>query len=342
MTDISVAMATYNGARFITEQLESLARQTLSPKEVVIADDCSTDGTLDVVAAYAAKAPFPIHAARNPKQLGYRDNFMAAASRCQSPIIAFCDQDDVWDPRKLELCGALFARKDVLFVYHNAMAVTEDLKPLGGMDFRGAPQKINPPLSLDPWIYGLGFTQLLRRELLAYADLWQQSLDFNGPQNREAHDQWFSFLGSCLGSTGYIAEPLVLYRRHTTTTTLWGSSAGFAAKFKNLMATKRGRLADYALSAQRRVAALEQIQGRLAGEESAQAKAAAVRWRKIAGNCRRRGEMYLASGLLPRLGKFMGLLKGGVYGPAAAGGVGHKELVRDFVRGVLFPAPAAP
>jgi hypothetical protein len=71
-------MATYNGARYIAEQLESFTRQTAIPSELVITDDGSTDDTLDIIDLFAARAPFPVRVERNVKRLGYRANFMKA------------------------------------------------------------------------------------------------------------------------------------------------------------------------------------------------------------------------------------------------------------------------
>src|SRR5690348_8403095 len=94
---ISVAMATYNGARYIREQLDDLAAQTRLPAEVVVCDDESSDGTVAILEHFAASAPFPVHIHRNSERLGYRANFMKCASLCSSDLVAFCDQDDRWD-----------------------------------------------------------------------------------------------------------------------------------------------------------------------------------------------------------------------------------------------------
>src|SRR5690348_14254665 len=108
MSGISVAMATYNGARFVTEQLDSIAGQTQLPVEVVICDDRSTDETVSILESFAAKAPFRVTLHRNDEQLGYRLNFKKAVSFCTGDLIAFCDQDDVWHPDKLKTLSAQF------------------------------------------------------------------------------------------------------------------------------------------------------------------------------------------------------------------------------------------
>src|SRR5690349_6672659 len=71
---VSIAMATYNGARYIGEQLDDLARQTQPPAELVVSDDSSSDGTLAIVERFASKAPFPVRIHSNPRRLGYREN----------------------------------------------------------------------------------------------------------------------------------------------------------------------------------------------------------------------------------------------------------------------------
>jgi len=112
MFSVSVAMATYNGSRYIREQLASLASQSCVPTELVITDDSSDDGTLELASDFARDAPFPMRLYRNPKRLGYRANFMRAASLCRSDLIAFCDQDDVWYRHKIEACAECFHNPD--------------------------------------------------------------------------------------------------------------------------------------------------------------------------------------------------------------------------------------
>lgn len=76
---ISVALATYNGARFLCSQLDSIAAQTRLPDELVIGDDGSADGTVEIIKEFAAVAPFPIRLTINEKNLGFGDDFLATA-----------------------------------------------------------------------------------------------------------------------------------------------------------------------------------------------------------------------------------------------------------------------
>src|SRR4051812_17314881 len=102
---VSIALATYNGARYLHAQLDSLLAQTLKPEELVVGDDGSNDETLTILKDFALTAPFPTRIQVNAARLGYADNFLATAARCSSPLIAFCDQDDVWMPTKLQRCS---------------------------------------------------------------------------------------------------------------------------------------------------------------------------------------------------------------------------------------------
>ena len=74
--NISVAMATFNGKKFILDQLESIRKQTVLPCELVVCDDGSTDGTIDIIEKFSKSAPFPVRWYLNENNLGYADNFL--------------------------------------------------------------------------------------------------------------------------------------------------------------------------------------------------------------------------------------------------------------------------
>ena len=105
MTDnaikISVAIATYNGALYIEEQVQSMLSQTLMPFEIVVSDDGSTDQTLSILEKLSAASAIPIHIYRNQGKKGFTSNFMNAMRHCGGDYIALSDQDDVWVSVKL-------------------------------------------------------------------------------------------------------------------------------------------------------------------------------------------------------------------------------------------------
>ena len=99
---ISIAMATYNGAKYIREQLDSILMQSIHDFELVVCDDCSTDETWSIIQEYASK-DVRIQTFRNEKNLGYRKNFEGLLKLCKGELVAFCDQDDIWKENHLQV-----------------------------------------------------------------------------------------------------------------------------------------------------------------------------------------------------------------------------------------------
>src|SRR5574344_2136916 len=97
---ISLALPTYNGEKYLREQLDSIFNQTMVPEEIVVVDDRSTDSTIQILEEYKQKYGLKYYI--NEQNLGYNKNFEKAITLCQGDYIALCDQDDVWLPEKIE------------------------------------------------------------------------------------------------------------------------------------------------------------------------------------------------------------------------------------------------
>ena len=101
MKTVSVVLCTYNGEKYIREQIDSILNQEYLPKEIIIQDDGSTDGTLSVIQEYAEKEPIiKIH--KNNRGRGINSNFFDAMSKASGDYIAISDQDDIWAKEKLK------------------------------------------------------------------------------------------------------------------------------------------------------------------------------------------------------------------------------------------------
>lgn len=101
---ISVALATCNGSRFLREQLDSVRQQTLAPDQVILRDDASTDNTVELIERYLTEyglAP-AWRLICNPERLGYAENFREAVEETDGEYVFFCDQDDIWEPDRVE------------------------------------------------------------------------------------------------------------------------------------------------------------------------------------------------------------------------------------------------
>jgi len=214
---ISIAMATYNGERFLRTQLESLAAQTVRPVELVVSDDGSTDGTLDVVEGFAAIAPFPVRLLEKPGRLGFSDNFLHAAAACQHDLVAFCDQDDVWLPHKLETGMRRIAADDSLLALHRLTIADTAMAPTGLWTQGIEGDAVFEPLQLDPYKNGWGNSMLFRRPL---ATLLPRETRPRQPEQQRplSHDTWIYALAAGLGRVSHIAEPLIFYRQHGANT----------------------------------------------------------------------------------------------------------------------------
>lgn len=121
---ISIALCTYNGEKYIAEQIQSLLNQTRLPDEIVISDDGSKDKTLEILYEFQSKTNVNIRILEHTENLGVFKNFPFVISACEGDIIFTCDQDDVWMNTKLEKhCAVHLSHPDVDLVYSNADVV---------------------------------------------------------------------------------------------------------------------------------------------------------------------------------------------------------------------------
>jgi glycosyltransferase involved in cell wall biosynthesis len=336
MISVSVAMATYNGQKFIREQLDSLAAQRHLPSELIVTDDASSDKTVAIAEQFAKTAPFTVHIHRHDKRLGYRANFMRAAGLCASELIAFCDQDDIWSPRKLALCIEPFRDPAALLAYHNAKVVTEAGERLGGLDYL-ASAPMTPALSLCPirWMPApLGFTQVFRRSVLDLSDLWETSLDHNDLTAPMAHDQWVFFIASVFGGIVYIDESLASYRQHGSNLFGWNPPLSFFSNFFYLLADPTNRFHGFQQASQRCADILKKAGCNLTGVWHQRATAGADLYRSIAEFYTTRERLYSSSNLVERVKAFHRITSTGGYRPKRSWGLGRKALVRDLCLGL--------
>lgn len=214
---ISVAMCTYNGSAFLSEQLASIAAQTRLPDEVVVCDDGSTDSTPDIVADFARTVPFPVRWIRNEVNLGSTKNFEKAIGLCAGDLIALSDQDDIWMPEKLARQAELFERDPALGgVFSDAELVDDKSQPVGTrlwVGFRFPPhqqKKFREGGAVDvllKWNVVTGATLMIRASLRAiYTPIpacWH-------------HDGWIAWMAVLYSKLDFIEEPLIRYRIHAS------------------------------------------------------------------------------------------------------------------------------
>jgi glycosyltransferase involved in cell wall biosynthesis len=216
MDSVSIALATYNGTRFLREQLASYENQELLPTELVVSDDGSDDDTVGMISNFAKSAPFPVRILPRQGRLGFADNFFRAARACTSEFVAFSDQDDVWLPRKLEEGVRRLKQDKSLLSMHTSTLTDASLAPKGLLRQGIRSSRVLEPLQLDPYFTGgWGNTMVFNRNLLDVAPTAcrPREIEVDRPL---LHDRWIHTLAAALGRVSHIDDPLCMYRQHTT------------------------------------------------------------------------------------------------------------------------------
>jgi glycosyltransferase involved in cell wall biosynthesis len=218
MTDIfSVAMCTYNGARYLGEQLESLAAQTRLPDELVLFDDGSVDDTVALIEKFAVSSPFAVRLEVNKVNLGSTRNFEKAIRECKGDVIALADQDDVWLPQKLETLDAEFQRSpDVGLVFSDAEVVDDNLRPLGERLWNsvGFDETRRHKLKTDRRMEVLLPGWTVTGATLAFRSKFRPLVVPIPDDLPVIHDGWIAAVVGAVADVAFIEEPLVLYRQH--------------------------------------------------------------------------------------------------------------------------------
>ena len=254
---IGVVLCTYNGERYLPEQLDSIFAQERLPDEMLVQDDGSADHTLEILAGYSAKAPFPIEVVRNPQNLGFVRNFESAMARCNAEIIATCDQDDSWRFDKLKKLEQIFdAHRHVSVAFSDAEMVDEHLRPLG----YGLFQVLNvSPVDRDRISRQDFLPVVLRRNIVPGATMALRAASRNRvlPIAEGAyHDEWMVLIAAAYNELAFCAEPLVRHRQHAANR-LGMRPEGFLDRIRKALHPQR-REEDL-----RRLKVLEQLHERL-------------------------------------------------------------------------------
>lgn len=217
---VSVALGTHNGERFISEQITSILGQTHPVSEIVLSDDASRDRTVEIVEeavhdhrATHGSAP-ELVVLRNDPALGVTKNFEQAITHCTGELVALCDQDDVWHPRRIERLAAQFAEPAVQLVFSNARQVDDNGHYLGHDLFEAMGMS---PGERELVEQGEAYRQFMRRNLATGATvMFRRSLfDLAAPfPGAWLHDEWLAVIAAAYDGVRMLDEPLTDYRQH--------------------------------------------------------------------------------------------------------------------------------
>jgi glycosyltransferase involved in cell wall biosynthesis len=217
MSTIAIVMATYNGERYVGEQIDSILASNYQDLEIYIYDDGSKDSTMSILRDYEARFPQKLHVYQNETNLGHLMNFMHALSTTTTDYVMFSDQDDVWNSNKAAITlkrmkhmEAQLGKETPLAVFTDAVVVDQELKVLKHSFFCSG--------HLNPYRTDLGHllmeNKLIGCTVMINAALRRILLSRPLPKKARYHDWWLALIAASFGKIGFIREGTLLYRQH--------------------------------------------------------------------------------------------------------------------------------
>ncbi len=227
---ISVAIATYNGERYIAELIESIVSQTLPPTEIVCVDDASTDGTVAILKEMAGTSAVPIKVIERKSNVGIIQNFLCSFENCTGDYIAYCDQDDVWLEDRLAQLSSVIADNTVHLVCSPSLICDGELRESGltYYDIKRDMRLVFPTVfnRMHAW----GHQMFFSREVVFNLLVMYQKSEFEFSRFGCCLDFTIPFAASLSGDMLFQKTPQLKFRRHSGST----SEAGH-----NMVGTKR-------------------------------------------------------------------------------------------------------
>lgn len=233
---VTILLASYNGAAFISEQIESILNQTYKNWQLIIRDDLSEDATVTIIKNFRQKFPAKIYLIIDDLgNLGSVKNFdVLLQNSLNAEYIMFCDQDDVWLPQKIEITLNEMVRieqqyvlKKPILVHTNFVYVDEVLKPITSKKnytaLKAKNLDFNHLLAQNP-VYGC--TMMINKPLL--------NLVGNIPAAAENHDYWIALTASAFGKISYLKKQTILYRQHAANISGNHDNNSFKKRFKRI------------------------------------------------------------------------------------------------------------
>ena len=213
-------MATYNGEKYIAEQIESIIKQSYTKWHLYIQDDCSTDATVSIALSYQEKYPEKITVIENNQNSGSaKNNFFAMLNTVKSDYIMFCDQDDVWLPDKIKITHRrmLFTERKYgkeypVLVHTDVSLVDEKLNVIAESLFKKEKWHFNKKITFWNSLIGnvvMGCTTEINKALL-------DKVKYNNLDNIPMHDWWLGMCARYFGTEVVIKTPTMLYRQHSS------------------------------------------------------------------------------------------------------------------------------
>lgn len=199
---ISIALATYNGEKYIKEQIDSILKQLNNDDEIIISDDGSNDNTINIINSFNDKRIKIYDGPRN----GVKQNFANAISKCTGSYIFLSDQDDIWMDNKVEIVLNNFEKENCSCIVHDCIVFDSNSNVILEDSFyklRNSKKGIIKNIWKNSYI---GCCMAFKNEIKEYI--------LPIPNDIEMHDQWIGIICEKYGKSIFINDKLIKYRRH--------------------------------------------------------------------------------------------------------------------------------
>lgn len=243
MNIVNIILASYNGEKYINEQIDSIVNSYFTNWKLFIFDDGSKDKTCQIAEDYVKKYPGKIHFIKNEKNKGVTLNFLDAINQIgkinnytenvidNKNYYMFCDQDDFWMPDKIDRtlnqmkkAENKYGAESVLAVYTDAIVVDAKLEQIHPSFHKTSKLRTDQVdlahILMENKMIGctIMFNEPLKQKLSKL------------PKNVRYHDWWIALIASAFGHISYLAEPTLLYRQHANNVV---GNQSFASYMKN-------------------------------------------------------------------------------------------------------------
>lgn len=328
---ISVAMATFNGEKFLAEQLNSLSGQSRLPFELVACDDGSTDRTVDILRSFAETAPFPVRIFQNETNLGFADNFFKAAKLCSGDWISFCDQDDVWLPNKLSYAYAELKQNSKLaLILQNAFICDGSIKSSGRIFPNSISFGFHPPQSQFGFWVWLGCLQTFRASFLKTLDSSSRPRNYFADHPTMSHDKWTCLIANATGGVKVLSEPAALYRRHVNALTGDYAAQGWKTRIEKALPVGADHYSFLAETASETAEYLKRLANSADDQLATDLLQSACRFDDLSVIQKTRAELYSEVPIFSRIKLYLKIvLRGGYVGPPMIA-LGWKSGAKDM------------
>ena len=213
MEKVDILLATYNGEKYLSQQLDSLLAQTYTNFRLIISDDMSTDSTTEILKEYVQKDK-RIIVYTHDKNLGVVSNFEFLLTKVENKYYMFCDQDDIWNEDKIDKTMKKLQESNADLVFTDLEVVDDELKTIHNSywELKGLKEKIEKYNSFNALYlnnYVTGCTMLAKSETI------KQVIPLPKNSKYVLHDYWLALMVSQNGKIEFLNEPTIKYRQHT-------------------------------------------------------------------------------------------------------------------------------